>query len=129
MQEAARRAVREFVARSDHRDRVAHAPLSDHGHPQRRLASARRVNEPVEFLDLDDVVGLAIALLGDPAPIRDIGLLGSAVGRRRRPRSARMPTRTSGPKRPRCCIRSSRTMPSSTETSASDGWPLLSSSK
>jgi death-on-curing protein len=39
------------------------------------------VNEPVEFLDLDDVVDLAIALLGEPAPIRDIGLLGSAVAR------------------------------------------------
>jgi death on curing protein len=39
------------------------------------------VNEPVEFLDLDDIVDLAIALLGDPAPIRDIGLLGSAVAR------------------------------------------------
>ena len=39
------------------------------------------MNEPVEFLDLDDVVSLAIALLGDPAPIRDIGLLGSAVAR------------------------------------------------
>jgi len=41
------------------------------------------VTEPVEFLDLDDVVGLAIALFGDPAPIRDIGLLGSAVARPR----------------------------------------------
>jgi death on curing protein len=39
------------------------------------------VSDPVEFLDLDDVVELAIALLGDPAPIRDIGLLGSAVAR------------------------------------------------
>lgn len=39
------------------------------------------MNEPVEFLDLDDVVGLAIVLLGDPAPIRDIGLLGSAIAR------------------------------------------------
>jgi death-on-curing protein len=39
------------------------------------------VSDPVEFLDLDDVVDLAIALLGDPAPIRDIGLLGSAVAR------------------------------------------------
>ena len=39
------------------------------------------MNDPVEFLDLDDVVDLAIALLGDPAPIRDIGLLGSAVAR------------------------------------------------
>lgn len=35
----------------------------------------------VEFLDLDDVIGLAIALLGDPPGIRDIGLLGSAVAR------------------------------------------------
>jgi death on curing protein len=39
------------------------------------------VNDPVEFLDLDDIVDLAIALLGDPAPIRDIGLLGSAAAR------------------------------------------------
>jgi len=41
------------------------------------------VTEPVEFLDLDDVVGLAIALFGEPALIRDIGLLGSAVARPR----------------------------------------------
>lgn len=50
-----------------------------------RAVSARALgalaDEPVEFLDLDDVVGLAIALLGDPAPIRDVGLLGSAVAR------------------------------------------------
>jgi death on curing protein len=39
------------------------------------------VSEPVEFLDLDDVIVLATALLGDPAPIRDVGLLGSAVAR------------------------------------------------
>ncbi len=39
------------------------------------------MTEPVEFLDLDDIVSLATALLGDPAPIRDIGLLGSAVAR------------------------------------------------
>lgn len=39
------------------------------------------MSDSVEFLDLDDVVGLAIALLGDPAPIREIGLLGSAVAR------------------------------------------------
>ena len=36
---------------------------------------------PVEYLDLDDVIDLARSLLGDPAPIRDIGLLGSAVAR------------------------------------------------
>jgi len=39
------------------------------------------VSEPVEFLDLDDLIGLARGLLGDPPPIRDRGLLGSAVAR------------------------------------------------
>lgn len=39
------------------------------------------MNTPVEFLDLDDLVALAQRLLGDPPPIRDIGLLGSAVAR------------------------------------------------
>jgi death-on-curing protein len=39
------------------------------------------VSDQVEFLDLDDVVDLAIALVGDPAPIRDVGLLGPAVAR------------------------------------------------
>ena len=37
--------------------------------------------EITEFLDLDDVLELAKKLLGDPAPVRDIGLLGSAVAR------------------------------------------------
>jgi len=39
------------------------------------------VNDPVEFLDLDDVLGLAQRLLGDPPPFRDVGLLGSAIAR------------------------------------------------
>ena len=39
------------------------------------------MNDPIEFLDLDDVIGLAVALVGDPAPMRDVGLLGSAVAR------------------------------------------------
>jgi death-on-curing protein len=39
------------------------------------------VTAAVEYLDLDDVVTLAATLLGDPPPIRDIGLLGSAVAR------------------------------------------------
>ena len=34
-----------------------------------------------EYLDLEDLVDLATRLLGDPAPIRDIGLLGSAAAR------------------------------------------------
>jgi death-on-curing protein len=39
------------------------------------------VSEAVEFLDLDDVIDLATRLLGDPPPIGDVGLLGSAVAR------------------------------------------------
>ena len=34
-----------------------------------------------EYLDLEDVLSLARTLLGDPPPVRDIGLLGSAVAR------------------------------------------------
>ena len=39
------------------------------------------MSEPVEYLDLDDVIGLARRLLGDPPPIRDVGLLGAAIAR------------------------------------------------
>jgi death-on-curing protein len=39
------------------------------------------MSDPVEYLDLDDLIGLTIALLGDPPPIRDVGLLGSAAAR------------------------------------------------
>lgn len=39
------------------------------------------MSDSVEFLDLDDVIDLLIALFGDPPPIRDVGLLGSAVAR------------------------------------------------
>jgi len=39
------------------------------------------MNRPVEYLDLDDLIDLARKLLGDPPPIRDIGLLGSAAAR------------------------------------------------
>lgn len=35
----------------------------------------------VEYLDLDDLLHMAVRLLGDPPPIRDVGLLGSAVAR------------------------------------------------
>ncbi|MEL7157743.1 MAG: Fic family protein, partial [Actinomycetota bacterium] len=34
-----------------------------------------------EYLDLEDLIELARRLLGDPPPIRDLGLLGSAVAR------------------------------------------------
>lgn len=37
--------------------------------------------EPVEYLDVEDLVDLARLLLGDPPPIRDLGLLGSAAAR------------------------------------------------
>ena len=37
--------------------------------------------EGVEYLDLDDLLVLATSLLGDPAPIRDVGLLGAAAAR------------------------------------------------
>jgi death-on-curing protein len=39
------------------------------------------VTDPDEFLDLDDLIELARHLLGDPPPIRDVGLLGSAAAR------------------------------------------------
>ncbi len=39
------------------------------------------MTEPVEFLDLDDLLELARRLLGDPPPLRDVGLLASAVAR------------------------------------------------
>jgi death-on-curing protein len=35
----------------------------------------------VEYLDLEDLLALAIALLGDPPPVRDHGLLESAAMR------------------------------------------------
>ena len=36
-----------------------------------------------EFLDLDDLLELAAALLGDPPPVRDLGLLAAAAERPR----------------------------------------------
>lgn len=38
-------------------------------------------DRPVEYLDLDDLVELAERLFGPTPPIRDVGLLGSAVAR------------------------------------------------
>jgi death-on-curing protein len=35
----------------------------------------------VEYLDVEDLIDLAIGLLGDPPPIRDVGLLASAAAR------------------------------------------------
>jgi death-on-curing protein len=39
------------------------------------------VTVEVVFLDVDDLLALAAALLGDPPPVRDVGLLGSAAAR------------------------------------------------
>ena len=39
------------------------------------------MSERIEYLDVDDLVGLAAALLGDPPPLRDLGLLGAAAAR------------------------------------------------
>jgi death-on-curing protein len=41
------------------------------------------VNDPIEFLELEDILDLASALFGDVTAIRDIGLLGSAAARPR----------------------------------------------
>lgn len=35
----------------------------------------------VEYLDVDDLVALAVAFLGEPPPIRDLGLLAAAAAR------------------------------------------------
>ncbi len=41
------------------------------------------MSDQVEYLDLDDLLLLAAALLGADPPVRDLGLLGSAVARPR----------------------------------------------
>ena len=38
---------------------------------------------PVSYLDLEDLLYLAGRLLGDPPPVREVGLLGAAVARPR----------------------------------------------
>jgi death on curing protein len=39
------------------------------------------MTDPVDYLGIDDLLGLATLLLGEPPPIRDLGLLGSAAAR------------------------------------------------
>ena len=39
------------------------------------------MTDDLEYLDVDDLVVLAASLFGDPPPIRDLGLLGSAAAR------------------------------------------------
>jgi hypothetical protein len=50
----------------------------------------------VEYSDVEDLVALAAGLVGDPPPIRDLGLLGSAVARPAVNAFVRTRTRTSG---------------------------------
>ena len=35
----------------------------------------------IQYLDIEDLIGLAVHLFGDPPPVRDIGLLSSAAAR------------------------------------------------
>ena len=41
------------------------------------------MSDRLDYLDLEDLLALARRLLGDPPPVRDIGLLASAVARPR----------------------------------------------
>ncbi len=43
--------------------------------------SGLAADRPIEYLDLEDLLDLAERLLGPAPPIRDVGLLGSAVAR------------------------------------------------
>lgn len=52
------------------------------------------MNDPVEYLDLDDLIDLAIALLGDPPPIRDVASSDQPQRDPRQPRTGTTPTRT-----------------------------------
>ena len=71
MNDAVRTALRETLGR---RRRAAGV-----GEPAGRARPARR--HVIEFLDVDDLIRLAACELGDPPPIRDLGLLGSAAAR------------------------------------------------
>jgi death on curing protein len=39
------------------------------------------MTDRIVYLDLEDALALTVRLLGDPAPVRDVGLLGSAMVR------------------------------------------------
>jgi death-on-curing protein len=43
--------------------------------------SGLATDDPIEYLDLEDLLDLAERLFGSTPPIRDVGLLGSAVAR------------------------------------------------
>ena len=79
MREAARSAVGGYVARAEHRDRGC--PISGAGADCPRRGAFVAEPGDVEYSDVEDLVVLAARLLGHPAPIRDLGLLGSAAAR------------------------------------------------
>ena len=39
------------------------------------------MTDRIEYLDVDDLIALAVALLGEPPPVRDLGLLAAAAAR------------------------------------------------
>lgn len=39
------------------------------------------MTRPITYLDLEDLIALTVRLLGEPPPIRDLGLLGAAAAR------------------------------------------------
>ena len=81
MQEAARRAVREFIARGAHRDRVEAAAGAHCRRACRGARPSRPVSSPIEYLDVEDLLRLAVLLLDEPPPVRDLGLLAAAAAR------------------------------------------------
>jgi death on curing protein len=44
-------------------------------------STALVADRPIEYLELEDLLHLAGRLLGEPPPVRDVGLLGSAAAR------------------------------------------------
>lgn len=56
-------------------------PLTASPRPTPTPWSGLAADRPIEYLDLEDLLDLAERILGPTPPIRDIGLLGSAVAR------------------------------------------------
>ena len=78
MQDAARRAVREYIEHAEHREpRPGGRPEGD----RRAGRAPRPPRRTVTYLDVEDLIALAVELYGDPPPIRDLGLLASAAAR------------------------------------------------
>ena len=83
MQDAVRRAVRDYVDAQRTPGPGRRRGRSRPRRPRRCHPPPRRVSGTTEFLDLEDALDLARRLFGEPIPLRDVGLLGSAVARPR----------------------------------------------